>query len=61
MTQPQTVQNAIAKQESGPAALVTKYHDDFASSLPSHINEKQWIAVATRTCARPLRTIPAHS
>jgi recombination protein RecT len=46
MTQPQTVSQAVATQETGPAALVRKYEGDFTDSLPSHINPKQWMAVA---------------
>jgi recombination protein RecT len=52
MTQPQTVGQAVAKQENGPAALITRYEDQFTASLPSHINEKQWIAVANGALRR---------
>lgn len=48
----QTVSQAVAKQENGPAALIARYESTFAASLPSHINEKQWIAVANGALRR---------
>ena len=42
-----STQNAVAKVETGPAALVTQYRDDFAQLLPSHINADTWIRLAT--------------
>lgn len=34
----QTVSNAVAHRESGPAALVAQYRDDLAMVAPSHVN-----------------------
>jgi recombination protein RecT len=42
-----TVSDALAKRETGPGALVQQYRQDFADVLPSHVNAKTWIRLAT--------------
>ncbi|WP_329424049.1 recombinase RecT [Streptomyces sp. NBC_01268] len=43
----QTVTNAIAVRDTGPAAMVEQYRSDYAALMPSHINADQWIRLAT--------------
>jgi recombination protein RecT len=52
MTQPATVSQAVAKQANTPDALINRYEEKFAAMLPTHINEKQWIAVANGALRR---------
>ncbi|MFG2747226.1 recombinase RecT [Streptomyces chartreusis] len=42
----QTVTNAIAVRDTGPAAMVEQYRSDYAALMPSHINADQWIRLA---------------
>lgn len=42
-----TVTNAVAtRQEEGPGALVTRYADDFAQVLPSHVRPDTFVRLA---------------
>lgn len=41
-----TVTNAIAVRDTGPASMVTQYHDEYAALLPSHVNPDQWVRLA---------------
>jgi recombination protein RecT len=41
-----TVTNAIAVRDNGPAAMVTQYRDEYAALVPSHVNPDQWIRLA---------------
>jgi len=41
-----TIQNAIAKRETGPGAMIKQYSSDFTTVLPSHINGATWIRLA---------------
>jgi recombination protein RecT len=42
----ETVTQAVAKRDSGPATLIAKYSHDFATVLPSHIRADTWVRVA---------------
>ncbi|MEV8623371.1 recombinase RecT [Streptomyces sp. NPDC051079] len=42
----QTITNAIAVRDTGPAAMVEQYRSDYAALMPSHINADQWIRLA---------------
>jgi len=42
----QTVSNAIAVRDTGPAAMVTQYREEYAALVPSHVNADQWIRLA---------------
>ena len=42
----QTVSNAIAVRDTGPAAMVEQYRSDYAALMPSHINADQWVRLA---------------
>ncbi|ASU81550.1 hypothetical protein CDO52_00965 [Nocardiopsis gilva YIM 90087] len=42
----QTVRGEVARQESGPAAVITQYANWFASILPSHVDKRGFIALA---------------
>jgi recombination protein RecT len=47
------ISNAIAKKNDGPIGFIEKYQDDFTTQLPSHINAKQWLSVATGALRKP--------
>jgi recombination protein RecT len=47
-----TTQQALAKVEQTPTAMVEKYRDDFAQLLPSHVNVDTWIRLATGALRR---------
>lgn len=47
-----TTQQALAKTDSTPAAMIQKYRDDFATLLPSHVPVDQWIRLATGALRR---------
>ncbi|MCX5137633.1 recombinase RecT [Streptomyces sp. NBC_00340] len=38
--------NAIEKRDSGPAAQIEQYRDEYAALVPSHVNADQWIRLA---------------
>ena len=42
----QTVSNAVAQREQGPAALIERYSNDFARVLPSHVKPETWVRIA---------------
>lgn len=42
-----STQNAVARVETGPAAMVEQYRGDYTQLLPSHINADAWIRLAT--------------
>ncbi|MFI1942233.1 recombinase RecT [Streptomyces purpureus] len=42
----QTVSNAVAVRDTGPAAMVEQYRDEYAALMPSHINADQWVRLA---------------
>jgi recombination protein RecT len=42
----ETVTQAVAKRDAGPAAMIAKYSGDFASVLPSHIKPETWVRLA---------------
>lgn len=42
-----TVTQAVAKRDTGPAAVIQQYRGDFATVLPSHIKPDTWIRLAT--------------
>jgi recombination protein RecT len=48
-----TIGNAVAKKDAGPIGFVEQYQDQFTTQLPSHINAKQWLAVATGALRKP--------
>lgn len=39
--------NALEKRDTGPAAQIQAYRDEYAALVPSHINADQWIRLAT--------------
>lgn len=41
-----TVSNALATRDTGPAAMVETYRDEYAALVPSHVNADQWIRLA---------------
>lgn len=41
-----TVTTEVARVESGPRAMITKYRSDFADVLPSHIKPATWVRIA---------------
>jgi len=41
-----TVTNAIAVRDTGPAAMVETYRDEYAALMPSHLNPDQWVRMA---------------
>jgi recombination protein RecT len=41
-----TVTNAVAVRDTGPAAMITQYRDEYAALVPSHVNADQWIRLA---------------
>jgi recombination protein RecT len=41
-----TVSNAVAVRDTGPASMVTQYHEEYAALLPSHVNADQWVRLA---------------
>lgn len=42
----ETIGSAVAKRDTGPAAMVKQYSDDFRAVLPSHIKPEQWVRLA---------------
>lgn len=42
----ETVSQAVAKRDNGPAALIERYSRDFASVLPSHVKPETWVRLA---------------
>lgn len=42
----QTVTNAVAVRDTGPAAMIEQYRDEYAALMPSHINPDQWVRMA---------------
>jgi recombination protein RecT len=40
------ISNAIATRDTGPAAQIEQYRDEYAALVPSHINPDQWIRLA---------------
>lgn len=41
-----TISNAVAVRDTGPAAMVTQYREEYAALVPSHVNADQWIRLA---------------
>lgn len=41
-----SISNALATRDTGPAAMVETYRDEYAALVPSHINADQWIRLA---------------
>src|SRR5690606_19125528 len=41
-----TVSNAVAVRDTGPASMVTQYQEEYAALLPSHVNADQWVRLA---------------
>jgi recombination protein RecT len=48
----QSVSNAVATRDSGPAGLVKQYSSDFSSLLPSHVKPDTWIRLAAGALKR---------
>lgn len=42
----QAVSQAVAKRDTGPAAMIAKYSGDFAAVLPSHVKAETWVRLA---------------
>lgn len=42
----ETVSNAVAVRETGPAAMVEQYRAEYAALMPSHLNPDQWVRMA---------------
>jgi recombination protein RecT len=42
----ETVTNAIAVRDTGPAAQVEQYRSEYVALMPSHINADQWVRMA---------------
>lgn len=42
----QSTTQAVATQDNGPGALVQRYHQDFATVLPSHVKPETWVRLA---------------
>lgn len=42
----ETVGTAVARQDNGPGALITRYSNDFATVLPSHVKPETWVRIA---------------
>ena len=42
----ETVTQAVAKRDTGPANLIDKYSGDFARVLPSHVKPDTWVRLA---------------
>lgn len=40
------ISTAIEKRDSGPAAQIELYRDEYAALVPSHVNADQWIRLA---------------
>lgn len=49
------ISNAVAQQQSGPAALIKQYSTSFARVLPSHIKADTWIRLAEGALKRGKR------
>lgn len=41
-----TISAAVAVRDTGPGAMVTQYHEEYAALLPSHVNADQWVRLA---------------
>jgi recombination protein RecT len=42
-----SVSNAVAvREQTGPAAMVETYRDEYAALMPSHLNPDQWVRMA---------------
>lgn len=48
----ETTTNAIAKAETGPAAMITHYKDDLSTVMPSHVNADMWVRLAVGVIRR---------
>jgi len=48
----ETTTTAIAKQEQGPAAMITAYKADLATVMPSHVNADMWVRLAVGVIRR---------
>ncbi|MEU5853983.1 recombinase RecT [Nocardiopsis dassonvillei] len=48
----ETTTTAIAKQETGPAAMITQYKQDLTTVMPSHVNPDQWVRLAVGVIRR---------
>lgn len=46
MSTTETVTQAVARRDNGPAAMIAKYSGDFASVLPSHVKAETWVRLA---------------
>lgn len=55
MTQTQTVSQAVAQREQGPAALIRQYSSSFAQVLPSHVKPETWVRLAQGALKRGKR------
>lgn len=42
----ETVSTAVARQRTGPSAMVAQYRQDFSDVLPSHIRADTWVRLA---------------
>lgn len=42
----ETVTNAVAKQETGPGAMVEQYRADLTQVMPTHVKPDQWMRLA---------------
>lgn len=51
----ETVSQAVAKQDNGPGALITRYSSSFARVLPSHIKPETWVRLAEGALRRGKR------
>jgi hypothetical protein len=74
-TTAETVTQAVAKRDTGPAAMIAKYSGDFATVLPSHVKPDTWVRLAQGALKKgkrlqdgrhsswkpPPRTTPARS
>lgn len=42
----ETITDAIAVRDNGPAAQIEQYRDEYAALMPSHVNPDQWVRMA---------------
>lgn len=54
-----TVTQAIERRDNGPAALIEKYTNDFATVLPSHIKPDTWVRLAQGALRRDAKLAEA--
>ena len=54
-----TITNAVAKRETDPTTMITKYTPDFATMLPSHVKPEQWARVAVGALRRDPKLMQA--